>query len=576
VNFCSAGRFSAEIYNWSNSMCPGKGATLRDRHVQLFPRTIMPQLPTEADTVRALWTISLGLSLGLLACRAGAEEVQWRPAGTPPASPAKPQNDTQPAATLGRPVAVRATSSIQPVSYSTADDPTRPIFRGQAPDVPKPMPQAGGKDKSSSDLPSPREMRETLAPSFPPPPTPVPGLPGMPGMSGVPVVPGDSGDFCAPCDCGGMTCGPDGCCGWSGCGNCCDNHLWWFDAEYLLWWIKSGPTPPLVTTGPASSFGVLGQPGTQILFGHALDYGGSSGGRFSTGLWFCDCQTLGLDASVFFLGASSVNFLAASDSMGSPVLSRPFTGAITGQQTVEQVAFPAEQAGSVSVHSASRLLGAETNLRWNPCCLQGTGCCGGTWRVGLLAGFRYLRLKEDLGITEDFTDLGAIVTRHQLTDSFDTRNNFYGGQLGAILEMKRGCWSLDLRAKVALGTTNQRVNISGSELDTSLNTGQQVSFNSGLLALPSNIGSFSRNVFSVVPEVGLNLGYQVCPNLRVFVGYNFIYWNNVARPGGQIDTVLNTTQQSGGTLVGPARPAFAFHNTDFAAHGVNFGLELRY
>src|SRR5262249_61747030 len=112
--------------------------------------------------------------------------------------------------------------------------------------------------------------------------------------------------------------------------------------------------------------------------------------------------------------------------------------------------------------------------------------------------------------------------------------------------------------------------------DTSLNNGAQARFNSGLLALPTNSGRFGRDQFSVVPETGVNLSYQLCPNLRIFMGYTFLYWNNVARPGGQIDTVLNTTQQSGGTLTGPARPAFAFHNSDFWAHGLNFGLELRY
>jgi hypothetical protein len=28
--------------------------------------------------------------------------------------------------------------------------------------------------------------------------------------------------------------------------------------------------------------------------------------------------------------------------------------------------------------------------------------------------------------------------------------------------------------------------------------------------------------------------------------------------------------------VGPARPAFGFRETDFWAHGVNFGLEFKY
>ena len=505
--------------------------------------------------MRALWKLSLGLSLGLLAAHVGAEEVHWRPVGT-----TAPAQSSSPAAEFGQPVVVKS-AAIQPVSFSTSDDPSRPVIRGQIPDIPKPMPPAGGKDKfsdKSTDLSPPREVRETLTQSqpFPPPPSPVPH---------------DPGDFCVANDCGGPACFGDGC-----CGNCGDSHLWWVSTEYLLWWTKAGPAPALVTTGPASTFGVLGASGTQILAGNSLDYGASSGGRFQTGLWFCECQTFGIDAGFFFLGDSTFNFLASSNSMGSPVLSRPFTGAVTGQQTVEQVAFPNESAGSVGVHSTSRLLGADTNLRWNPQCLCWTGPCCGTWRWGFLGGFRYLNLRENLGVSEDFTDLGDIVTRHQITDSFSTRNNFYGGQLGTNLEWKRGLWALDFRAKVALGSTNQSATVAGSELDTSLSTGQQARFNSGLLALPTNIGTFNRNVFSVVPEVGLNLSYQVCPNLRLFMGYSFLYWNNVARPGSLIDTVVNTTQQSGGVLAGPARPAFAFHNTDYWAHGVNFGLELRY
>ena len=515
--------------------------------------------------MRALLQYGLGLSLGLLAGRLAAEDVQWRPAGTatgvtvgPASRPAAMPQDlrSSPGAALGRPVAASA-AAIRTVSYSSADDAGRPIFRGQAPDVPKPMPSASNKDKWS-DPPVPREVRETIGPSFPAPPHPVPA---------------DPGDFCVANDCRGPACCGDGCCGWGGCG---DGHLWWLNAEYLLWWTKSGPAPALVTTGPPASFGVLGQPGTSVVFGGPLDFGTASGGRFSTGLWFCECQTLGVDASFFFLGDRVDNFFAASNSMGLPVLSRPFTGAITGTPTVEQIAFPGEAAGSVRVHSTSQFLGVDTNLRWNPCCLSGCGPCGGTWRWGFLLGFRYLHLKEGLNVSEDFTDLGAVVTRHQLTDSFNADNNFYGGQLGTVLAIKRGPWSLDWTTKVALGSTHQSVHIAGSEVDTSLSTGQQVSFNSGLLALPSNSGRFSRSVFAVVPEVGVNIGYQVCPNLRLFIGYSFIYWSNVARPGAQIDTTLNTTQQSGGTLIGPARPAFAFHSSDFWAQGINFGLELRY
>ena len=77
----------------------------------------------------------------------------------------------------------------------------------------------------------------------------------------------------------------------------------WFSAEYLMWWLQPGETPPLVTSGPASDpmSGALGQPGTQTLFGGSLD-SLRHGGRFTAGTWLNQDHTLGLEASYFFLG----------------------------------------------------------------------------------------------------------------------------------------------------------------------------------------------------------------------------------------------------------------------------------
>ena len=48
-----------------------------------------------------------------------------------------------------------------------------------------------------------------------------------------------------------------------------------------------------------------------------------------------------------------------------------------------------------------------------------------------------------------------------ILDRFATENEFYGGQLGAVVEYRRDRWSLDLRTTVALGVTNQRLTIAG-------------------------------------------------------------------------------------------------------------------
>jgi hypothetical protein len=61
------------------------------------------------------------------------------------------------------------------------------------------------------------------------------------------------------------------------------------------------------------------------------------------------------------------------------------------------------------------------------------------------------------------------------------------------------------------------------------------------------------------------------------VGYNFLYWSNVIRPGNQVDRVINPNLlPPANGLGGPNRPTFEFHGSDFWAQGVSFGLEFRY
>jgi hypothetical protein len=101
------------------------------------------------------------------------------------------------------------------------------------------------------------------------------------------------------------------------------------------------------------------------------------------------------------------------------------------------------------------------------------------------------------------------------------------------------------------------------------------------LALPSNIGNFTRDQFAIVPEIGVNVGWHPTSHLRLFVGYNFLYWSNVLRPGDQIDRVLDITQipnfNTNGTNPSPQlRPVVPFKDVGFWAQGATFGLELKY
>src|SRR5262249_10230681 len=123
------------------------------------------------------------------------------------------------------------------------------------------------------------------------------------------------------------------------------------------------------------------------------------------------------------------------------------------------------------------------------------------------------------------------------------------------------------------------VSIDGSTLITSPSAGTS-SFVGGRFALPTNIGSHSREVLTFAPEGSINVGFAFTPWLRAYAGYTFLYIQDVSRAGNAIDRVINITQVptavGPGPLVGPARPAFNFHETDFWAQGLNFGFEFRY
>jgi hypothetical protein len=137
--------------------------------------------------------------------------------------------------------------------------------------------------------------------------------------------------------------------------------------------------------------------------------------------------------------------------------------------------------------------------------------------------------------------------------------------------------------KFGMGAMAQTVDVQGRLVTNDFTDfGPTQTFTGGYFALPSNIGSHTRTVFAVVPEIGINVGYQITPWASVFVGYSFLYTNNVVRPGNQLNRNVNPNQSvayTGDPLSvsdAPAVPAFKFNSSDFWAQGVNVGLGFRF
>jgi hypothetical protein len=354
---------------------------------------------------------------------------------------------------------------------------------------------------------------------------------------------------------------------------------WWFQTDFLLWWIKSGPlSVPLVTTGSVNDAnpGALGQPNTQVLFGgNGLNYGAFGGARLDLGAWLDAHDRFGFDAGFFVLGQETTTFRAFSDANGNPVLSVPILNAQTQQPDQVTVASPGSYAGGVIVRSSSSLWG--TNLSG----LVNVYREGGL-QMSLIGGFRFLYLNEDLRLSTPDTDISSgpsSGTSFNTVDDFRTINQFYGGQIGARVGYRWRYVTLDLLGAVAFGSTHQALDINGfsSVLGPQSLTPQITP--GGIFAQPTNIGHYSAWAFAVVPEAQLKLGFDLMHNLRFTLGYDFIYWSSVIRPGAQVNSTVNLSQSpvlASGTLTGPAQPLPLFNRSDFFTQGLNVGLELRW
>lgn len=359
--------------------------------------------------------------------------------------------------------------------------------------------------------------------------------------------------------------------------------LTWVTGEYLFSFVKPGNIPfALGSTGPAGGLGVLGTPGTVGVHGpRNLDYGTFAGLRIGGGRWLSSARTFGVEGSVFLLENRSVGDTA----VGNPVLARPFFDTSTGTENVRVLTAPGAFAGGLSMSSSSRLWGADAGgvLRLT----EGKQA----WSLDAVGGFKFLSLEESLQITDfaqvlpgggvtAFNGVGqAAPARTDVSDFFSTQNRFYGAGLGLRVGWTSERWFGGLTGKASLGTTRQTVNVNGSStLSGTVIAPATVS--GGLLAVNSNIGSGSRNGFSVVPEVSAKLGYRLTQNLSVVGGYQFLYWTNVVRPGDQMSRNLNPTRIptsiNFGVPFGPVQPATPFATTDFWMHGATVGFQLAF
>jgi hypothetical protein len=401
----------------------------------------------------------------------------------------------------------------------------------------------------------------------------------------------------------------------------CDNRCFsaptdrcWVRADFLFWWTNGEHLPPLVTTG---GDGTLHN--SQIAFGNStVNWEGQSGWRITAGKWLDGCHNWALEGDYFNLCGNSTVFAMKSTAFGNPSIFRPFydvnppagspgqSAEVVSRPVSSLVGGPPGAAGGVTVEATDYFQSAGAWLRHPVCgndcgtCCDPCGSCGDccaprSCRVDLIAGYRYYGLYNNVDIHENLTALsgGFVGFNFDVRDTFHAENQFHGGEVGLALQTSRGRWSLGILTKVAMGNNHQTVVINGRTTVIN-NTGQSQTLSGGLLAQPAttndgypgNIGTHVRDDFVMIPNLNLELGYQLSCRWRAYVGYDALYWASVERAADQIDLNVDSARIPSADQLLPQPvprdtpklpfPAFPSRGSNFWAHGIKAGFEFRY
>ena len=358
---------------------------------------------------------------------------------------------------------------------------------------------------------------------------------------------------------------------------CQASHPRWFaEVDYLRAWTDDHQPLPLITEGSngqtQSQAGVLGQPGTSLLFDAGDTTSDQLDGtrlRLRRTLHGDEKTAIGLE--VFYLADrdGGIDFSIASD--GSDIISRPFFDPQIPAQASELVSFPNVVQGSVTVDSTSKVFGAAAHLRRilrNDCCATTTG----------FIGYRHLTYDETGGVTEDLASIDpggvvAIGTTFLVQDHIATENDFNGLDLGFNYSVGHKCVDFSTTLRMAFGSMNREAIVDGLTTVT-VPSVAPTQTPGGLLAVPSNIGAYESSRFSVVPEIQFRATCWMTSCIACSVGYTGLIMIDTWRSFDQFESTINPSQIGGGTLTGPNRPLYQTNSRNVQLQSIDFGLTM--
>lgn len=353
-------------------------------------------------------------------------------------------------------------------------------------------------------------------------------------------------------------------------------RMWsWGNVELLLGATSGVDVPPLITSGPitaGSQAGAIGVPTTTFVFGERkmLD-NWRPGLRAEVGVWFGEKHHWGLAARYYSLYSTSdpltvlgdgtnvvvvpqvVDLTAPSlDTLGAlfPLVFQtaafPGTNLINTATNIQLpffVSFPGVAVGSAAASVRTSFVGGDIQLRrvW---------ISTDDIRWETFVGYRQLRLGDELRLNYVSTSVQTAFTATG-EDNVRTSNNFYGAQIGSLMSLAEGPWSLQLSGAVALGN---------NACDTDFSRIRLLSAAGVTLPLVLSDSGNRINYFSVVSEANARVGLRVSRHVKFTFGYTGLYWWNVQRAQHQYNLSQSLTGRT----------------TQVYVSMLNWGAEIRY
>lgn len=353
--------------------------------------------------------------------------------------------------------------------------------------------------------------------------------------------------------------------------------------DYLLWFIRTMPSGalPLVTASTTGPRGAIGGTTSTVFGAQDIQLNPSSGGRFDLEYWWPRNRRIGSEFIGTVLEARTQTFIAG---FGTQMVARPVIDGTTGVPTSLTIAAPGYARGGVQIDASSQLWGFEYNGKYKFWCDENK-------EVQFLAGFRYLELAESLAIAQRSIFVAGVgsffygvpfanPTEIDVADVFETRNQYYLGQLGLLGKWRHNRWTASLAGKIGIGGAHETLVINGNSTLIQTPTSAPNTVPGGLLALSGNIGRYHGDPFVWVPEAAFQIGYRFFNHTELFLGYQFTYISQVLRPADQIDFAVSPNQvptsSSFGFPGGVNHPTTILKQADFWVQGINFGLRITY